>query len=610
MRLHPSDTASEPSIPEESSPDRMKSGPSPVGRRLVWGALIALLIALAALALPLINANRYRGQIAQTMSASLGRPVHLDNVSLHLLPVPGFTLQNFVVSEDPDFGSEPTVRADSVEATLRVSSLWRRPVEFSTVRFVNPSVNLVRNAEGRWNLSEVLLHASRVDSAPTGQRRAGPAPRFPYVEATGGRVNVKMGVEKLPFSLTDADFALWLPSSQQWRVRLIGHPARTDTDITDPGTVRVEGELRRADTAAAVPVNFHASWHAAPLGEATRVLSGDDWGWRGSVNLDVALSGTLGSARLASKLTLGGLRRAEFFPARPLDLQITCGSGFTVQPGLLRGLTCTMPDDAAEPLTFTADALSLQTGQADSASLQGKGIPMRWALLWASLFSSRVPTDLHPKGVVDVALTRGTAAPVPPTAPKRKHLPRVPVPQVERKGRTWSGTVEMLVPVDGGGGTAAEPAAAEPTNDLVWRLQPVEPDRNVLQLRLDPTPVRLGPNAAVSVSGNVGPAGYVLNVNGNAPAAALLVPARYLPQLGDGLEKVLPYPPTGIDAARVEFSCTHPWGASQSCKGLEPAGAPRGLSAPPMTGTPRQTPALLTPRSLSPYDYPRTGAPR
>ena len=566
-------------------------------------ALVLVLVALAAVALPFINANRYRGQIAQTMSASLGRPVHLDNVSLHLLPVPGFTLQNFVVSEDPAFGAEPTVRADSVEATLRVSSLWRRPVEFSTVRFVNPSVNLVRNADGRWNLSEVLLHASRVDSAPTGQRHAGPSPRFPYMEATGGRVNVKLGVEKLPFSLTDTDFALWLPSAQQWRVRLIGHPARTDTNITDPGTLRVEGELRRADSAAAVPVDFRGSWHAAPLGEATRLVSGEDWGWRGSMNLDMTLNGTLGDARLASKLTLGGLRRAEFFPAQPLDLQITCRSGFTMQQVSLRELNCTMPDSAPTPLTFTADGLSLQTGQTDGATLEGKGIPMRWAALWASLFSSRVPTDLHPAGVAEISLVRGKPAPAP-ELPRHRHAAARPAPsQATFQEDLWNGTVTMTLPV-----TGAATAAPDESNTLVWRLLAPE-DHDPLQLRLDPTLVRLGQNAAVTVSGKVGAAGYAFTVNGSAPAAALLVPARYLPQLGDGLEKVLPYPPTGVDPGRVDFSCTRSWTTAQSCTGYQPATAGRALPNVPSTSS-KSRPAALTPKSLSPFDYAPSGTPR
>jgi uncharacterized protein involved in outer membrane biogenesis len=229
------------------------TAPSRTKRRVVWIYLVLVALLLLALAPPLLNVNRLRRRIAESMSASLGRPVHMDRVTVHLLPVPGFTLENLVVSEDPAFGFEPTIRANTVEATLRPSSLWRRQVEFSTIRFIEPSLNLVRNPDGKWNLQSLLMHAARVNTAPTAQRKAGPQPRFPYIEATGARVNLKLGNEKKAFSLTDADFALWLPSPQQWRLRLEAKPARTDTNIADPGTLRLEGSLERAATMADVP---------------------------------------------------------------------------------------------------------------------------------------------------------------------------------------------------------------------------------------------------------------------------------------------------------------------------------------------------------------------
>ena len=181
---------------------------------------------------PLINIGRYQRTIATSISRSLGRPVHLDRVSLTLLPLPGFTIENLVVGEDPAFGSEPIIRANSVHATVRISSLWRRHVEFSTISFSNPSVNLVHNAKGQWNIEGILLQASRIDTAPTAQRHAGPAPRFPYIEASGARLNFKQEQEKLPFSLVDADFALWLPDPHQWHLRLRSHPTRTDLNVS------------------------------------------------------------------------------------------------------------------------------------------------------------------------------------------------------------------------------------------------------------------------------------------------------------------------------------------------------------------------------------------
>src|SRR5260370_40319924 len=120
-------------------------------RRLLYLALAALVILLLVLLPPLISLNRYQKRIANSISDSLGRPVHLDRVSLNLLPLPGFTLEKFVVDEDPAFGSEPVIRANSVRATLRISSLWRRRVEFSTISFSDPSVHLVHTAPQKRN---------------------------------------------------------------------------------------------------------------------------------------------------------------------------------------------------------------------------------------------------------------------------------------------------------------------------------------------------------------------------------------------------------------------------------------------------------------------------
>ena len=613
MRLHPSTPAGAPEIAHAAVPATRRRR-SPLQRGLLQGGGIPLLLLRLVLAPPLINANRYRIKIADTMSASLSRPVHLDDVSFHFLPVPGFTLSNLVVSEDPAFGAEPTIRANTVEATLRVSSLWHRPIEFSTVRFVDPSVNLVRNAEGRWNLSDILMHASRVNSAPTGQRHAGPAPRFPYIEATGGRVNLKLGAEKLPFSLTEADFALWLPSAEQWRVRLVGHPARTDTNITDPGTVRLEGELRRADTAAAVPVNFRANWHDAPLGEASRILTGDDLGWRGSVNLDATLAGTLGDGRLAGKLTLGGLRRAEFFPARPLDLQITCGSGFQLHPAVLTRMQCTLPDDAPQPLRATAEEFDPQQPGQSRVAVQGEAIPARWALLWAALFSARVPTDLRPAGTLSIDVMHGAyspPSPAPAPAQSRRAVGQSAATTAKRAaGRVgWSGRIELKLPPAAQTGPLATEANPATVNELHWQVTPAAGDGWPV-LTLPSTEVRLGPNAVVTLSATVGNAGYTLTVNGNAPAAALLVPARYLPQLGDGTEQVLPFPPTSTDPLHVALSCAKNWNTAQICTGPQAPALPRfaltGTRASPRT----QTASPLTPRNLSPLEQAPFSTPR
>src|SRR5271170_3540495 len=271
-------------------------------RRLFYLAFALLAVLLLILLPPYISVNRYQRRISTSIGDSLGRPVHLDKVSLNLLPLPGFTLENFVVDEDPAFGYEPVIRANSVRATLRLSSLWRRRVEFSTISFTEPSVNLVHLSNGKWNLQSILLHAAHIDAAPTAQKNAGPAPRFPYIEATGARLNLKLDHEKTPISLTDADFALWLPDPQQWHLRLSARPARTDTDVSDTGTLELEGTLGRAASLGQVPISLRGEWRNVPLGEGSRVLLGRDAGFRGEMTLTANAQGTVDNSAIQAPL--------------------------------------------------------------------------------------------------------------------------------------------------------------------------------------------------------------------------------------------------------------------------------------------------------------------
>ena len=130
----------------------------PPRRRILWTLAALTVLILLAVVPPLFHVNRFQKQIAASISQSLGRPVHAGEITLNLLPFPGFTIQNFVVSEDPAFGSEPVIRASSVMARLRWRSLWRRRIEFSRITLVrSPASTSSTVADGKWNLESILL---------------------------------------------------------------------------------------------------------------------------------------------------------------------------------------------------------------------------------------------------------------------------------------------------------------------------------------------------------------------------------------------------------------------------------------------------------------------
>ncbi|HET7102527.1 MAG TPA: AsmA family protein [Terracidiphilus sp.] len=314
-------------------------------RRRLW--LILLVIALLVLAVvvpPLLNIGRYKVEITELMAGSLGRPVRLGSVELQLLPRPAFVLSDLTVEEDPAFGAEPILHASSVTADIELLSLWRGRLAISRVSVDEASINLVRNSEGRWNLDSLFRSAAHSASKPDAREKYAAVP-LPYLEASDSRINIKNGLEKLPFSLVNADLSFWQENPGDWRLRVRGQPARTDVnlDLADTGEVRLEARLRRADQLREMPLHIDMEWREAQLGQLSRLLVGSDPGWRGDLTAEFHLDGTAETARVTTQLRAAGVHRAEFAPADPLDFDANCNFVYHYSSRALDDLKCDSP---------------------------------------------------------------------------------------------------------------------------------------------------------------------------------------------------------------------------------------------------------------------------
>ena len=279
------------------------------------------------------------------MAASLGRPVRLSSVVLRLLPRPGFVLTDLSVEEDPAYGAEPILHANTVTASFRLLSLWRGHLEIGRISVDEASLNLVRTETGRWNLESLFRTAaaqtgSAADSA--GRHRAVP---LPFLEATHSRINIKSSAEKLPFSLIDTELSFWQQEPGDWRIQLRGQPARTDVslDLADTGVVRLEGSVRRAPELRQMPVHLDLDWREAQLGQLTRLVIGSDPGWRGDLTGELHLDGTADAAQVKTRLRATGVHRAEFAPAAPMDFDANCGFVYHYSSRALDDLACDSP---------------------------------------------------------------------------------------------------------------------------------------------------------------------------------------------------------------------------------------------------------------------------
>lgn len=313
------------------------------GRFKLWLASgIVAAIVLLLVVPPYISISRYRSRITQLVSASVGRPVRLSSVELRMLPRPSFVLTDLAVEEDPAYGAEPILHANTVRAAIRLWSLWRGEMQIDRISVDEASLNLVHAGPGRWNLDSLFRSvAARSVQGASGQRSV----PFPYLEATNSRINIKEGVEKLPYSLVDADLSFWREDPGEWHVRLRGQPARTDVtvNLADTGIVRLEGTLRHAPELNQMPLHLDMDWREAQLGQLSRLLLGSDEGWRGDMTGEVHVDGTADSARIRTRLRASGVHRVEFAPISAMDFDASCTLNYHLAARAMDGVECNSP---------------------------------------------------------------------------------------------------------------------------------------------------------------------------------------------------------------------------------------------------------------------------
>ena len=284
-----------------------------------------------------------RSRIAGSIGSALGRRVELDNVSLHFLPRPGFDLEGLVIYDDPAFSAEPMIRAQEVSAAIRLRSLLRGRLEMARLSASEPSINLVRNNEGRWNLASLLERNAQIPAAPTAKPASERRPVFPYLEASGARINFKLGQTKKSFALMDADVALWQDSENSWGARIKAEPVRTDFNLTDTGLLQINATWQRAPSLQSTPVQIAMQWKNGQLGQITQAAERKRPGMARRISFTANLSGTPEALRIESQTAIEDFRRYDIVGSESVRLATVCSGRYDAVTSTLADLLCESP---------------------------------------------------------------------------------------------------------------------------------------------------------------------------------------------------------------------------------------------------------------------------
>jgi AsmA-like protein len=485
-------------------------------RKIALAALVIL--ALGIFLPPNINGARFSKRLASTLSAALGREVKIGSVKYRLFPRPGFDLYDFQVMDDPSFSAEPLLMCGKVTADLRLTSLWHGRLEIANLKLTDdaapPSLNLVYSGD-HWNLESLLLRAEQVPTAPTARRRAEQRSRFPYIAATAGRINLKIGPEKKPYAITGTDFAFWLAAENVWHVRIEGKPVRTDMNLNDTGTVRLEGDVSRSTALHTMPVKLQFSWEKAQLGQFTSLVMGQDKGWRGALDGSAEIAGPLENLHITAAADLKNFHRFDINRGDTPELRTRCRGDYSKS---LLSMKCDTPLGTGGLLITSQLAPAAQNYD---VSVVATRVPLSVVAAFVRQSRKSLPDDFSATGDLSAAFGFHSKAGVHDFHGTGNTTPFLLQAAVAEKPFPVSAirfhvgpqeTPGLVVPRKKKSGAASTPAPSA-------AYQPSA-------LTFDSFSVQMGPSTTLELQGNLDSAGYFVSAKGMVPMERLLAFGR------------------------------------------------------------------------------------
>ncbi len=376
-----------------------------------WIVLFLIFLWLADFGVSLlIRHTRLQRRLTARLESVFGRSVEVGRYDFSLWGGPTLEAHSVTFGEDPRFGHEYFLRADSLRVRLRWQSFFRGHMELGAISLESPRLNLVRNAEGDWNVAE-WLPKSAAAAAPSSS--TAPAVRFGRIDVTSGRINFKRGDEKLPFALTDVNGYIEPDRSGRWTLNLEAVPARAAVLLQQAGTIRVSGHVGGTSSRLR-PAVLDLAWEDASLSDLLHLVHGYDFGVRGDLGLVVHAETEGNNWALQGRAELRRLHRWDF-AARTDNPAVNVNAKMILYP-LASGLDITEATIEAPHSWARADAhfawpaaeethfkpKSPVTAAPAQFEITQSQLDLSDVLAWIRAFRSNVAADVSLRGSASV----------------------------------------------------------------------------------------------------------------------------------------------------------------------------------------------------------------
>ena len=262
------------------------------------------ILLLALIAIPFfLSPNQFKPAIEEKLSAALGRPVTVGNLSLSLFSG-SLGADDLSIADDPTFSKSAFLTAKSLKVGVEMMPLiLSRALHVTSVTIRKPEVALIKNAEGKWNFSS--LATSDVKSTPkSGGGSSGGASDLSIkkLELTDGRVTVKSTTSSKSHVYDNLHLEAFDVSATS------SVPFSLTAKLPGGGDLKVEGKSGPVDSkdASLSPLNAKITINGMDLGGTGFVEAST--GIAGSMDFSSAISSKDGDAHAQGTVKLNQLQ--------------------------------------------------------------------------------------------------------------------------------------------------------------------------------------------------------------------------------------------------------------------------------------------------------------
>jgi AsmA protein len=337
----------------------------------ILAILIGVLIVIA-IAIPFfIDANTFRPTLETDLTAALGRPVKVGNLSLSLLSG-SVSADDISIADDPAFSKSPFVQAKSLKVGVEIVPLiFSKTLNVTELTLNQPEIALVRSENGeKWNFSSL---GGQNTSAP--KPAAAPASgtsnlSVAKLNVNDGRLTVsragssdkarvysKVNIEVTKFSLTSA------------------FPFEMTAQLPADGSLKLEGNAGPIDANNAAQTPVEAKVTIQKMNLAASGFLDPAAGISGIADYDGSISSNGHEAKTSGKLTATNLQLVQKGSpsGRPVQVTYTVIHDLAHQTGTIPQCEIAMGKAVAH-MTGSYDAHGAVTSI--DLKLNGQGMPV------------------------------------------------------------------------------------------------------------------------------------------------------------------------------------------------------------------------------------------